>query len=93
MVRIGGGGNVLAMTHVVNLAEGLVLAARAEGAGGQVYHVTDGEELTGREVLDALAAALGTRPPRLSAPFAAVYALALASEAWRGSPAARGLRR
>ncbi len=81
MVRIGGGGNVVATTHVANLAEGMVLAARAGAAGGQVYHVLDGEQLTAGEVVDALAAALGARPPRLSLPFAAVYGLALASEA------------
>lgn len=76
MVYPGGGHNHLGMAFVDNLVEGVILAATVPGAAGRLYHVTDGEELTCREVLDALAGALGVPPPRRSVPFPVVYAVA-----------------
>jgi nucleoside-diphosphate-sugar epimerase len=52
------------------------LAALAPAAAGQVYHLTDGEEITARAAFSALAAALGLPPPSLALPFPVVYALA-----------------
>jgi nucleoside-diphosphate-sugar epimerase len=76
MVYPGGGRNHVGMTHVDNLVEGVILAATVPAAAGRLYHVTDGEDLTCREVLDAIAAALGVPPPRRSVPFPVVYAVA-----------------
>ncbi|MGV8039696.1 MAG: NAD-dependent epimerase/dehydratase family protein [Thermoanaerobaculaceae bacterium] len=76
MPVIGRGDNVLGLSHVDNLARGVVLAAAAPSAAGRLYHLTDGEQITARQALEALAAALGVRPPRRSVPYAAIYALA-----------------
>jgi len=72
-VYIGRANNSLALSHVENLVEGLLLAAQVRAAAGQVYHLTDGENLTAREIIDALAALLGAQRPRWSAPFFVVY--------------------
>jgi nucleoside-diphosphate-sugar epimerase len=80
MPWIDHGRNVLGLSHVANLSHGLILAATAPVAAGQVYHLTDGEELTAREAIEQLAAAAGVAPPRVSLPFPAVYALAAALE-------------
>jgi nucleoside-diphosphate-sugar epimerase len=88
MVLIGGGRNLLGLSHVENLARGMILAAESPAAAGQVYHLTDGEEITAREAVDALAAAMGVPTAGRSLPFWAVYGVAGALEA-----AARVLRR
>jgi nucleoside-diphosphate-sugar epimerase len=77
---ISGGHNRLALSHVRNLSDGILLAAGAATASGQVFHLTDGDEITSRAAIDILAAALGVRPPRWSAPFALVYAAATLAE-------------
>jgi len=81
MVYPGGGYNHLGMAYVDNLVEGVILAATAPAAAGRLYHVTDGEDVTCREVLDAIAAALGVPPPRRSVPFLVIYAVAALLEA------------
>jgi len=88
MVYVDHGTNHIALSHVRNLAHGLALAAAAPVAAGQVYHVTDDDELTARQALDQLAAALGAPPPRLSLPFGLVHGVAALCEA-----SARVLRR
>jgi nucleoside-diphosphate-sugar epimerase len=84
MPYVGGGRNLLGLSHVENLVRGLVLAAEAEAAAGGLYHVTDGEEITAREALDAIADALGVARPRFSLPFGAVLGAAALVElvAW-----------
>jgi hypothetical protein len=76
MVYPGGGRNHLGMAYIDNLVEGVILAAIVPAATGRLYHITDGEEVTCREVLDAVAGALGVPPPRRSVPFPVVYAIA-----------------
>lgn len=73
MVYIGRGDNVLALSQVDNLCSGLMLAAAAPSACGQIYHITDGEEITARQAIDALAAALGVPRPRFSLPYCCLY--------------------
>jgi nucleoside-diphosphate-sugar epimerase len=79
-VYIGRASNHLALSHVDNLTLGLRLAAEVPGAAGQVYHLTDGETVTAREVIDGLAALLGTARPRWSVPFFVIYLAAAAME-------------
>lgn len=81
MPLVGGGRNLLGLTHVTNLVHGLVLAADTEAAAGRLYHVTDGEEITAREALDAIADALGAPRPRLALPFGLVLGAAALVEA------------
>jgi nucleoside-diphosphate-sugar epimerase len=76
LVFIGRGGNHLGLSHVENLSQGLILAALTPSAAGQIYHLTDGEEITARDAFCALAAALGLPLPRFSLPFPVVYFLA-----------------
>ena len=75
MVYPGGGQNLIAMSHVRNLATGAILAAQTATAGGQIYHITDGEELTARQALVSLAHAVGVPPPRLSVPYWVMYGI------------------
>ena len=76
LVFIGRGANHLGLSHVENLSQGLILAALAPSAAGQIYHITDGEEITARTVFCALAVALGVPPPRFALPFPVVYFIA-----------------
>ncbi len=82
MVLVDGGRNRIGLSHVENLAQGMLLAAAAPATAGQVYHLTDGEEITAAEAFRLLAEALGVPPPRRSLPFAVAYAAASLMEAW-----------
>jgi nucleoside-diphosphate-sugar epimerase len=77
---VSGGENQLGLSHVENLSHGLILAALAPAAAGQVYHLTDGETLTARTVFCALAAAIGAPVPRFSLSFPVAYFLAAVLE-------------
>jgi nucleoside-diphosphate-sugar epimerase len=81
MVYPGGGRNYLGMAYVDNLVAGVILAASVPGAAGRLYHLTDGEDVTCHEVLDAIAAALGVPAPRRAVPFSVIYAVAALLEA------------
>ena len=76
MPYVDGGRNLLGLSHVDNLVLGLILAAEAEAAAGQLYHVTDGAEITARDAIDAIADALGVVRPRVSLPYWAVLGAA-----------------
>ncbi len=76
MPYVGGGRNLLGLSYVDNLVLGLVLAAETEAAAGQLYHVTDGEEITAHEAIDAIADALRVGRPRVSLPYWAVLGAA-----------------
>ncbi|MBN2359589.1 MAG: NAD-dependent epimerase/dehydratase family protein [Deltaproteobacteria bacterium] len=80
MPYLDGGHNLLGLSHVDNLALGCALAAETVAAAGQVYHVTDGEETTLRQALDAIADAYRLPRPHASAPFWAVHAVAALAE-------------
>ena len=81
MPIVGDGKNVLGLSHIDNLVEGIILAGRAPCAAGQVYHLTDGEEVTAAEALAQVAGAYGLPAPRTHVPYWAVYGLAVALEA------------
>lgn len=76
MPYVDGGWNLLGLSYVDNLVLGLILAAGAVAAAGQLYHVTDGEEITAREAIDAIADALSVERPRVSLPYWAVLGAA-----------------
>lgn len=75
MIYPGGGHNLIAMSHVRNLAAGVILAAQTATARGQIYHITDDEDLTARQALVGLANAMGVSPPLLSVPYWVVYSI------------------
>lgn len=80
MFFIGRGDNHVGMTHVDNLIRGLLLAAEADHAAGQIFHVTDGVDPTTGEVFTALAEALGVSPPRFGVPIGVLKAAASLSQ-------------
>jgi nucleoside-diphosphate-sugar epimerase len=83
---IDGGTHLTAITHVDNVAEGLVLAAE-RGKPGEVYFVTDGDPVVFREFLSELIAAKGVEPPKRSVPGWIARLAAPATEtAWRVLP-------
>lgn len=73
---VGGGRNVTDTTHVDNVVEGLILAAK-RGRSGEAYFVTDGEPVVFREFVTALLRTQGVEPPSRSLP------------AWSAAPLAR----
>lgn len=82
MILVGGGRNRVALSHVDNLVQGLLLAAAVPMAAGQVYHLTDGEEITAAEAFRLLAQTLRLPCAFRSLPFPLVFALAASLEAW-----------
>ena len=90
MPYVGGGRNLVGLVHVENLVRGLLLAGCVPAAAGDLYHLTDGEEITAREAVDGIADALGVARPRLSLPFPLVLAVAAFVE---GTARALRLRR
>lgn len=83
---IGGGGHRTSTTHVDNVVEGLLLAAR-RGRAGEAYFVTDGEPVVFREFLSELISSQGVDPPTRSLPAPLARAGAALSElAWRALP-------
>lgn len=80
MVLIDGGRNLLGLSHIESLARGLVLAAESPAAPGRTYHMTDGEDITAREAVDALATVMGVPRARRSLPYGAVYGIAVLIE-------------
>lgn len=67
-VRIGDGSNRRTLVHERDVARAAVLAATHPDAVNGVFNVTDGTTHTVREIIDAMAAAVGRKPPRLTLP-------------------------
>jgi nucleoside-diphosphate-sugar epimerase len=83
---IGGGHHLTATTHVDNVVEGLLLAAR-RGTSGGVWFVTDGPPIAFREFVTRLLATQGLQPPGRSVPAPVARAVAAAGETlWRTLP-------
>ncbi|HVU75130.1 MAG TPA: NAD-dependent epimerase/dehydratase family protein [Mycobacteriales bacterium] len=61
LMLIGGGHGVLCPVYIADLVDGLVAAATAEAALGEVFHVTGGVGVTAREFFGRYAAMLGKR--------------------------------
>ncbi len=81
------GGHYLTSTcHVLNVCEGVVLAAE-RGAGGSAYFLTDGDPVELREFLTRSAGAHGVRLPDRSMPHGVARLLASGLDAaWRRLP-------
>jgi 2-alkyl-3-oxoalkanoate reductase len=80
MPVIGDGRNVIGLSHIDNLVEGIILAGETPSAAGQIYHLTDGEVVTAAYALAQIAEAYGLPPPRTHVPYWAVYSVAAAFE-------------
>lgn len=82
---MGDGGSVLDNTHVENLVDAEILAAKAlrekpELVGGQAYFITDDERLNGMEWFRPIVEGLGHRFPATKLPRGMMYGLAYALE-------------
>ncbi|MDD4092003.1 MAG: NAD-dependent epimerase/dehydratase family protein [Smithellaceae bacterium] len=79
MPCVGRGENLIGLSHVDNLVQGCMLAMERPERAGQIYHITDGEPVTLRQALNAIADAHQAARPRFSLPagmllFAAAWA-------------------
>jgi nucleoside-diphosphate-sugar epimerase len=79
-IVVGNGRNALPFVYVTDVARGLLLASDSEAAIGQAYNISNDEPLSQEECLRAIAAAIGAAPPRVHAPFRALYLAAAAAE-------------
>lgn len=86
-VAVGPGTNRRTVIFDADLASAVGLAAVHPSAAGRLYNVSDGTTHTLREIVDAICAALGRRPPRWHLPIAPVrLALGLAALLNRALP-------
>ena len=65
---IGDGRNRRTLIHVEDACRAAIAAAEEDAALGQVYNVTDGRVHSLREIVSAIAVALGQQPPKLHLP-------------------------
>lgn len=65
---IDGGNNPFSLVYVGNLVDAMVRAATAEKAVGQIYHITDGENVTRRQLIELICDILGYKKPTKSIP-------------------------
>jgi dihydroflavonol-4-reductase len=72
----------LNLVHVDDVAQGHILAAE-RGRIGERY-ILGGQDATLAEMLSAIAAILGRKPPKIELPRAPLYPLAWAAERWAG---------
>jgi nucleoside-diphosphate-sugar epimerase len=73
----GSGKRVLSFCYVDNLAQACALACQMRGSNGAAYTVTNGQDITWRELMGYFQSRLGRRQ-RLFVPVIAAYAIALA---------------
>lgn len=67
-VAIGEGSNRRTLVYERDVARAAALAATHPGAAGGIFNVTDEAVHTVREILSAMATALGRKPPRFALP-------------------------
>lgn len=79
-VPVGDGSNRRTLVHERDVAAAALLAARHPAACGEIFNVTDGELHTLREIVAAIAGALGKAPPRWYLPVGPVRAAAALCE-------------
>ena len=77
---IGPGDNLADLTYIDNVVDGLLLAARAPAAVGQVYNLTNGEPQPLWPLIVKVSAALGYGPPKGRVALRTALALAGALE-------------
>jgi UDP-glucose 4-epimerase len=67
-VPVGDGNNLRTLVYVHDVVRAAILAAEHPLAAGRIYNVSDGTVHSLNEILAAMAAALGRRPPRFHVP-------------------------
>jgi nucleoside-diphosphate-sugar epimerase len=81
---VGSGENRRTLVFETDLAAAAALAARHPAAAGRIYNVSDGNVHALRDVITAVCAALGRRPPRWHAPVAPIRAALRAASLFDG---------
>ncbi len=90
-VWVNGGRYPMVACNVANVCEGTILAAE-RGRGGEVYFLTDGDQMEFRTFISDLLGTQGIEPPKLSVPYWTAWVGATVLEGiWRvlrlgGSP-------
>jgi nucleoside-diphosphate-sugar epimerase len=80
VILFGDGTVPLPLTHIDNSVDALILAATAQGVGGESFNIVDDDSITQQEYLALLRQAAGGRPRVLRLPTISYYALGLVSE-------------
>jgi ornithine--oxo-acid transaminase len=80
MLLIDGGRSVAGLCFIENLVDAAVLALRHDAAPGQTFNISDGLEVTWRELTDGLAEGLGVPRVRWSVPYWMANAVGLSLE-------------
>jgi len=75
-IPIGAGQNRRTLVHDKDVARAVVLVVQHPTAAGKIYNVTDGRFHTLNEIIVAICAALGRKPPRFSIPVGPARAVA-----------------
>jgi nucleoside-diphosphate-sugar epimerase len=79
-VIVGAGDNALPFVYVTDVVQGLMLALDRPNAVGQAFNITNDSPLTQREMLEAIARETGSSPPRVHAPYRALYSAGYLAE-------------
>ncbi len=90
-IAVGSGRNRRTLIHEFDVGRAFVLAAESEGVPGSVLNVTDGQFHTLREIVDAIASALGRKPLSFHVPVLLARVGAAALDALKPSTHARAL--
>jgi nucleoside-diphosphate-sugar epimerase len=80
MLLVDRGRPVAGLCYVENLLDAAVLALRSDAAVGHAFNVTDGLDVTWRQLTDDLAEGLGCPPVRLSLPYPVANGLGFSLE-------------
>lgn len=80
MLLIDRGRPVAGLCYVDNLVDAVSIALRHDGASGQAFNVSDGLDVTWRQLTDDLAGGLGCSAPRWSMPYRLAHAVGFAME-------------
>jgi nucleoside-diphosphate-sugar epimerase len=78
----GGGQAAMNNIYIGNLVDAVFLAVEHEGAVGQVYNLTDGEHVSKRRFIEAIADPLGLPRPTRTPPLWAASLLTRIMEGW-----------
>lgn len=79
-IIVGTGRNAVPFVYVTDVVRALLLALDRDEAAGQVYNITDDDCPTQEELLTAIAAELGVKPPRIRIPYSVLYGAGYVAE-------------
>lgn len=81
------GKNPFSLVSVKNLVDAILLAAESKNAVGQIYHITDGHDVTRKELVETICDILGFKHPKSSVPLGvALFAIPILETIYRILP-------